>query len=50
MVTKHHAAPRYVLKSGANRIPPAPFNTHTHVERALIEPLVGRAPRFALFD
>jgi hypothetical protein len=50
IVSKHHDAPRYVLKSGANRIQPAPFINHTDVELALIEALVGRAPPFSLFD
>jgi len=51
IVSKHHDAPRYVLKAGAaKRIQPAPFINHTDVELALIEALVGRAPPFSLFD
>jgi hypothetical protein len=50
IVSKHHDAPRYVLKSGARRIQPAPFVNHTDVELALIEALVGRTPPFSLFD
>ena len=50
IVSKHHDAPRYVLKAGANRIQPAPFINHTDVELALIEALVGRTPPFSLFD
>lgn len=51
IVSKHHDAPRYVLKPGAaKRIQPAPFINHTDVELALIEALVGRAPPFSLFD
>jgi hypothetical protein len=51
IVSKHHDAPRYVLKPGAKqRIQPAPFINHTDVELALIEALVGRTPPFSLFD
>jgi hypothetical protein len=51
IVSKHHDAPRYVLKAGAaKRIQPAPFINHTDVELALIEALVGRTPPFSLFD
>ncbi len=51
IVSKHHDAPRYVLKPGAaKRIQPAPFINHTDLELTLIESLVGRAPPFALFD
>ncbi len=51
IVSKHHDAPRYVLKAGAaRRIQPAPFINHTDVELALIEALVGRSPPFSLFD
>jgi hypothetical protein len=51
IVSKHHDAPRYVLKPGAaRRIQPAPFVNHTDLELTLIESLVGRAPPFALFD
>ena len=50
IVSRHHDAPRYVLKSGARRIQPAPFINHTDVELALIEALVGRTPPFSLFD
>jgi len=51
IVSKHHDAPRYVLKAGAaKRIQPAPFINHTDLELALIEALVGRAPPFSLFD
>jgi hypothetical protein len=51
IVSKHHDAPRYVLKAGAaKRIRPAPFINHTDVELALIEALVGRTPPFSLFD
>jgi hypothetical protein len=51
IVSRHHDAPRYVLKPGAaKRIQPAPFVNHTDVELALIEALVGRAPPFSLFD
>lgn len=51
IVSKHHDAPRYVLKAGAaKRIQPAPFINHTDLELTLIESLVGRAPPFALFD
>lgn len=49
IVSKHHDAPRYVLKA-RRRIVPAPFINHTDVELALIESLVGRTPPFALFD
>jgi hypothetical protein len=51
IVSKHHDAPRYVLKPGAaKRIQPAPFINHTDLELTLIESLVGRTPPFALFD
>lgn len=51
IVSKHHDAPRYVLKAGAaRRIQPAPFINHTDLELTLIESLVGRAPPFSLFD
>lgn len=51
IISKHHDAPRYVLKAGsAKRIRPAPFINHTDVELALIEALVGRTPPFSLFD
>jgi hypothetical protein len=50
IVSRHHDAPRYVLKTGARRIQPAPFINHTDVELALIEALVGRTPPFSLFD
>jgi hypothetical protein len=51
IVSKHHDAPRYVLKPGAaRRIQPAPFVNHTDLELTLIESLVGRTPPFALFD
>lgn len=51
IVSRHHDAPRYVLKAGAaQRIQPAPFINHTDVELALIEALVGRTPPFSLFD
>jgi hypothetical protein len=51
IVSKHHDAPRYVLKAGAaKRIQPAPFINHTDLELTLIEALVGRTPPFALFD
>lgn len=51
IVSKHHDAPRYVLKAGsAKRIQPAPFINHSDVELALIEALVGRTPPFSLFD
>jgi hypothetical protein len=51
IVSKHHDAPRYVLKAGAaRRIQPAPFINHTDLELTLIEALVGRTPPFALFD
>ena len=50
IVSRHHDAPRYVLKAGARRIQPAPFVNHTDVELALIEALVGRTPPFSLFD
>jgi hypothetical protein len=51
IVSKHHDAPRYVLKAGAaKRIQPAPFINHTDVELALIEALVGRTPPFSMFD
>lgn len=49
IVSKHHDAPRYVVKAG-RRIVPAPFINHTDVELALIEALVGRKPPFALYD
>ena len=49
IVSKHHDAPRYVVKAD-RRIVPAPFINHTDVELALIEALVGRKPPFALFD
>ncbi|HEX5093998.1 MAG TPA: hypothetical protein VFV84_15040, partial [Burkholderiales bacterium] len=49
IVSKHHDAPRYVLKPGAaRRIQPAPFINHTDVELALIEALVGRTPPFSM--
>lgn len=51
IVSRHHDAPRYVLKPGAaRRIQPAPFINHTDLELTLIESLVGRTPPFALFD
>ncbi|HZP92574.1 MAG TPA: iron dicitrate transport regulator FecR [Burkholderiales bacterium] len=51
IVSKHHDAPRYVLKPGAaKRIRPAPFKNHTDLELTLIESLVGRTPPFSLFD
>jgi hypothetical protein len=51
IVSRHHDAPRYVLKAGAaRRIQPAPFINHTDLELALIESLVGRTPPFGLFD
>jgi hypothetical protein len=51
IVSRHHDAPRYVLKAGAaKRIQPAPFVNHTDLELKLIESLVGRTPPFALFD
>jgi len=51
IVSKHHDAPRYVLKAGAaRRIQPAPFINHTDLELTLIEALVGRTPPFSLFD
>ena len=51
IVSKHHDAPRYVLRPGAaKRIQPAPFINHSDVELALIEALVGRTPPFSLFD
>jgi len=51
IVSRHHDAPRYVLKAGAaRRIQPAPFINHTDLELTLIESLVGRTPPFALFD
>jgi hypothetical protein len=51
IVSRHHDAPRYVLKPGAaKRIQPAPFINHSDLELTLIESLVGRTPPFALFD
>ncbi len=51
ILSRHHDAPRYVLKAGAaRRIQPAPFINHTDLELTLIEALVGRTPPFALFD
>lgn len=51
IASKHHDAPRYVLKAGAaKRIQPAPFINHTDLELTLIESLVGRTPPFSLFD
>jgi hypothetical protein len=51
IASKHHDAPRYVLKPGAaRRIQPAPFISHTDLELTLIESLVGRTPPFSLFD
>ena len=51
IASKHHDAPRYVLKAGAaRRIQPAPFISHTDLELTLIENLVGRTPPFSLFD
>lgn len=51
IVSKHHDAPRYVLKAGAaRRIQPAGFINHTDLELTLIETLVGRTPPFSLFD
>jgi hypothetical protein len=51
IASKHHDAPRYVLKPGAaRRIRPAPFISHTDLELTLIESLVGRTPPFSLFD
>jgi len=49
IVTRHHDAPRYVLRAG-NRIRPAPFINHSDVELMLIETLVGRVTPFPLFD
>jgi len=51
IMSRHHDAPRYVLKAGAaRRIQPAPFINHTDLELTLIESLVGRTPPFSLFD
>ncbi len=51
IVSRHHDAPRYVLKAGAaRRIQPAPFINHSDLELTLIEALVGRTPPFSLFD
>jgi hypothetical protein len=50
VATRHHDAPRYVLKSAAQRIRPAPFINHTDLELMLIEALVGRTTPFPLFD
>jgi len=50
VATRHHDAPRYVLKSAARRIRPAPFINHTDLELMLIEALVGRTTPFPLFD
>lgn len=51
IASRHHDAPRYVLKPGAaKRIQPAPFINHSDLELTLIESLVGRTPPFALFD
>jgi len=51
IISRHHDAPRYVLKAGAaRRIQPAPFINHTDLELTLIESLVGRTPPFSLFD
>jgi hypothetical protein len=51
IASRHHDAPRYVLKPGTDRrIRPAPFINHTDLELTLIESLVGRTPPFGLFD
>lgn len=50
VATRHHDAPRYVLRSAGQRIRPAPFINHTDLELMLIEALVGRATPFPLFD
>jgi hypothetical protein len=51
IVSRHHDAPRYVLRAGAaRRIQPASFINHSDLEIALVESLVGRTPPFSLFD
>jgi len=48
--SKHHDAPRYILKEGqpGQRIIPAPFKNHSDLELMLLEELVGRTPPFAV--
>lgn len=51
VVTRHHDAPRYVVRAGAaQRIRPAPFINHSDLELMLIEVLTGRVTPFPLFD
>jgi hypothetical protein len=50
ITSKHHDAPRYILRDGSQLIRPAPFINHTDEELMLIEALVGRKTPFSLFD
>jgi hypothetical protein len=52
IASKHHDAPRYIVKDGAKgeRIRPAPVINHEDIERLLIEELVGRTPPFSVSD
>jgi len=48
--SKHHDAPRYILKDApaGQKIIPAPFKNHSDLELMLLEELVGRTPPFAV--
>jgi hypothetical protein len=50
ITSRHHDAPRYILREGSKLIVPAPFVNHTDEELMLIEALVGRKTPFSLFD
>jgi hypothetical protein len=52
IASKHHDAPRYIVKDGAKgeRIRPAPVINHEDIELLLIEELVGRTPPFSVSD
>jgi hypothetical protein len=48
--SRHHDAPRYVLRDAADgqHIVPAPMKNHSDLELMLLEELVGRAPPFSV--
>jgi hypothetical protein len=50
VVSRHHDAPKYVLRDGRDgqRIIPAPFKNHNDLELMLLEELVGRTPPFLI--
>jgi hypothetical protein len=50
VVSRHHDAPKYVLREGraGQRIIPAPFKNHSDLELMLLEELVGRTPPFLI--